>query len=59
MPVGEARWWYALGLKNRGADLDFADAEQKAEEEREIATLKARNPALHEALRAAGRKIRG
>ena len=59
MPVGEARWWFALGLKNRGADLDFADAEQRAAEEREIAALKARNPGLHEALRAAGRKIHG
>lgn len=59
MPVGEARWWFAIGLKNRGADLDFADAEQRAAEAREIAALKIRNPALHEALRAAARKIHG
>ena len=59
MPVGEARWWFALGLKSRGADLDFADAEQRAAEEREVAALKATNPKLHESLRAAARKIHG
>ncbi len=45
-PVGEARWWYALWLQERGADLDFVSAHVRAEQEQ----LERENPKLHAAL---------
>lgn len=45
-PLGEARWWFALWLQERGADLDFTSAKVREEQ----AILERENPALHAAL---------
>lgn len=53
-PLGEARWWYALWLQERGADLDFTSASVRAEQQR----LEAENPALHASLVRGAHKSR-
>lgn len=54
-PMGEARWWYALWLQERGADLDFTSAHVRAEQEQ----LERENPALHAALVRGARRSKG
>ena len=53
-PMGEARWWYALWLQERGADLDFTSAHVRAEQEQ----LEREQPGLHAALVRGAQKAR-
>jgi hypothetical protein len=53
-PLGEARWWFALWLQERGADLDFTSAGVRAEQEQ----LEQENPELHAALVRGAARIR-